>query len=232
MDWPLVTILIVTYDRPDEIRRTLAALVNHLHYSGELRWHIADDGTPGSYLDDLRRDFPVLNLARSVTQRGGWGVNVNTALRAATTDLVFLCEDDYVAQRAADLDRGVIVLAAQPGIGLVRYDGIGGHVGMNLWLCEARQEERTVNYLEIDRRHSAHLNVYSNRPHLKHRRFHDAVGYYAEGLSLGFTEESFAHRVKDADPGCGVAILGDGIEYSFDHIGKSRQGTDADPNRG
>ena len=227
----MITILIVTYDRPAEIRRTIDALREHIHYSGELRWHIADDGTPGNYIAELIRDYPTLKFTVTVTSHLGWGANVNKALQhTQMSDLIFLCEDDYVATRSLDFDAGAALLTTHTELGIVRYDGIVGHNGLNLWLREAKTEQGVVPYLKIDRNQSTHLNIYSNRPHLRHRRLHDALGLYSEGVSLGITEEGYAHRVLDKKDALGFAVLLDGLWNAFDHIGKSRQGTELDSN--
>ena len=85
-----------------------------------------------------------------------------------------------------------------------------------------------MDYMILER-YSPHLNVYSNRPHLKHRRFHSKYGPYSETTPLGMTETEFAHRVKDIGvDGPLLAILADGVVRAFDHIGKSRQGTELD----
>ena len=228
MNWPDLTVMIVTYNRPREIRRTTKALEESIVYPGQLHWHLADDASPGTYIQDLHQDFSHLKFSATSTNRQGWGANVNKALKFIRDDYTFLCEDDYVAVRQIKLHIGVRILEAQPTIGLIRYDGIAGHLGLNLWLREARTPIGTLSYLEIDRGHSGHLNVYSNRPHLRHRRFQNVVGYYPEGISLGHTEEAYAHKVIDAKPGMGLAILSDGIGRAFDHIGKSRQGTKLD----
>jgi glycosyltransferase involved in cell wall biosynthesis len=228
MEYPDLTVLIVTFDRPKEIRAVIEALQRRINYHGKVHWHIADDGTPGTYLPDLYQDFRELHFTATQTQRKGWGANVNKALRHIRDDYIFLCEDDYVAKRPINLNRGVAVLESQPELGLIRYDGISGHIGIRLTVREARSGAGVVDYLELDLNHSGHLNCYSNRPHLRHRRFHDTVGYYAEGRPLGVTEEGYAHRVLDADPQSGIAVLGDGVARAFDHIGKSRQGTEFD----
>lgn len=223
----MITVLLITYDRPREIRCTIDALRVHLHYSGALRWHIADDSSPADYIPQLVRDYPDLGLIATTTQRQGWGANVNRALQhPQMTDLIFLCEDDYVAKRDIDLDFGAALLMGSD-LGVVRYDGIAGHVGLNLWLKEYDTALGRLNCLKVDQRHSTHLNVYSNRPHLRHRRFHDTFGLYKENLPLGKTEEEYAHRILDKN-GPGIAILPDGIPTAFDHIGVSRQGTDKD----
>ena len=226
--WPDITIMVITFDRPTEIRRTLYALSAYLEYGGKLLWHLADDGSPDGYLQSLRDEYPDLQLTVSVTKRQGWAANVNKALASVKTDYVFLCEDDYVCKRPLNLTRGVALLEAVPTVGLVRYDGIAGH-DLDLHLREVKTRAGMLNYMTIDRHTSPHLHVYSNRPHLAHRRFRDWYGEYRVGKPLGQTEEDYAFRVKDDEEGPEVAILSDGIARAFKHIGKSRQGTEADP---
>ena len=221
---PKVTILLVTYDRPIEIRKTIDALIQHIKYDGELNWHIADDSTGGNYIEKIFRDYPKLNFTATVTKRAGWGANVNKALSSIKNDFIFLCEDDYVALKDIQLNHGVALLSGTKELGEVRYDGIAGHVGLVLEL----KEFHSINYLVIDKEKSSHFNVYSNRPHLRHRRFHDLLGMYPEGISLGETETSYAGRVKNAIGYADVAILSNGVERAFEHIGKTRQGTEQD----
>lgn len=227
MKWPTVAILIVTFDRPRLIRETIAALQRYLQYKGQLRWHIADDGTP-NYVADIEHDFPLLEFTHTITERGGWGVNVNAAMRYLSGEFIFLCEDDYKLRRAVDLTRGVALLLADKSIGLVRYDGIAAHGerGLDLQLRSVRHGQMKIPHLRI-LKGSAHLNVYSNRPHLQHPRFHVAYGGYPTGTSLAQTEQVFARRVKERK-GPDVAILPDYLFTPFLHAGKSRQGTAQD----
>lgn len=231
MNWPTVAILIVTYDRPVEIRQTINALRSNIRYPGDLAWHIADDHTPDkAYLTSLKLSYRVLRLTYTVTDRKGWGANVNKALLYCWdhySDFVFLCEDDYVSQRPVDLRKGVLLLQHVKGLGAIRYDGLHGHA-LDLSLREVKTPVEKVTVLTI-LESSPHLNVYSHRPHLKHRRFHDAYGMHAEGLKLGETESGFAHTVKDQyaqNPK--IAVLMDGLPRAFKHIGKSRQLTEED----
>lgn len=226
--FPPLTILVVTYDRPQEIRRTIDTLLHRIDYRGSIHWHIADDASPGTYIADLLDDYRYLHLSHTVTNRQGWGANVNKALSSIATDYIYLNEDDYVAQVDIDLNQGVALLEANADLGIVRYDGIEGHT-LDLELREQDTRIGRLNYLRI-RKDSPHLNVYSHRPHLKHRRLHDAVGLYAECLPLGQTEEEFAHRIKDRfkDKPPHVAILPNGIQRAYSHEGRSRQGTEFD----
>jgi hypothetical protein len=201
-----------------------------LKYDGPLHWHLADDLSPPEYLPALFKEFPDLHFTMTQTARQGWGANVNKALRYlhARTPFVYLNEDDYVPTTTLDLTAGVRLMLERP-ISLVRYDGISGHLGLNLWLRELqRSDGPTIDYMEIDTERSQHLNVYSNRPHLRHQRLVEQIGYYPEGRVLGATEEAYAHRVKGARPSPGVAVLANGIRRAFSHIGKTRQGTPDD----
>lgn len=215
--------MIVTYDRPMEIRSVISALLDHLKYKGALRWHLADDGSAQGYLDSLQWYFSEVQFTMSVTQRKGWGVNVNTALKARLEDYVFLCEDDYVASGDLDLNAGVALLESVSGIGLVRYDGLSGHA-LDLQLREADSRIGRINYLLIE--HSSPFPyIYSNRPQLKHRRFHAHYGWYPEGRPLAETEETFVVHVKGDPNGPKLAALADGVPRAFDHIGRSWKGS-------
>jgi hypothetical protein len=244
MEWPKVSILIVTYDRIKEIKRTIYALKKHLKYQGELLWHLADDHSPGNYIDDIKREFSYLNFSATITDRKGWGKNVNKALVHcwANSDYVFLNEDDRPPIKNYDLTSGVAVLmskddANKPGaaterkpIGMVRYDGIAGH-WLNLELREAKTEIGNINYLHV-LKNSPFLNCYSNRPALTHRRFYDSYGMIPEGKGLADTESSYAHTFKHSKKGPWIVTLEDGIRLAQDHIGKSRQNSEHDKPKG
>ena len=226
MEWPSISVVVVTFDRAAEIRRTLVALRAHLHYEGKLLWHLADDGSVHGYLTSIEKEFPFIDSV-SITNRRGWGANVNAALRQIRTDFIYVNEDDYVLQRDLNLTQGVRLMQLRPQVGLVRYDGICGHVGQSLRLCEALPHGQ-LDYLVIEPELTHGHFTYSHRPHLKHRRFHQYYGLYAEGLPLADTEVEFGKRVKHMLEGPQIAILSDGIPRAFEHIGESRQGTELD----
>ena len=228
--WPDVAVMIVTYDRPDEIRRVIRALDKHLQYNkGKFVWYLADDGSLGNYVSDIQRDFANLGFRTTITKRLGWGANVNKCMRKIGEQYIFLCEDDYVALYPLDINQGIALLSSKTAnIGLVRYDGLAGH-RLNLAIEEIKTPSLgMLQYLEILKKDSRGLNVYSNRPHLKHVKFHRGYGEYPMGKSLGETESAFAHRIKDILKGPKLVALENGIRRAFDHVGKSRQGTGLD----
>jgi len=227
-DYPSLAICIITYDRLPEIKATISALQRHFIYSGPVSWHIADDASPIGYIGAILNEFPDLHFTHTSGKRGGWGVNVNTALTLlnARYPYVFLIEDDYVAKRDLNINAGVALMEANKKICVVRYDGIAGHI-LNLRLREQKTPTGIIPYMYINK-DSPHLNVYSNRPHLRHTARFSCFGKYPEGKSLGKTEEAFAHKVKDSEKCADFAILAKGIELAFNHIGKSRQGSEWD----
>ena len=83
MDWPTVSILIVTYDRPVEIRKTIVALSTHLSYPGKLIYHIADDHTPDdAYLPRIKSDFREL-VIKYLDIHGVWDSRSDLTRRAS-----------------------------------------------------------------------------------------------------------------------------------------------------
>jgi len=225
VNYPKLAICIITYDRLPEITRTITALQCHLKYSGEVFYHIADDSSPTGYIDAIHARFPHIPFTHTLGCRGGWGVNANTALALLNKKYlyVFLIEDDYVAKKDINITHGIALMQSNKKVCAVRYDGIAGHI-LNLRLRETATPIGNIAYMYINKG-SSHLNVYSNRPHLRHTVRFACFGKYAEGEPLGETEELFAHKVKDSGDSCmDIAVLAGGIENAFDHIGKSYQG--------
>lgn len=240
-EFPPVTIGIITYRRVQEIQRTVDALVQNVTYRGELRWLIADDSSPDGYVSKLKRNrlFKDIGAAFvSTVKNSGWGVNANNLLKHVDTDYVLFLEDDYVLTKPLDLSLGVALLEEKPHLGLVRYRGTAGdHVIFHQFQAdmtryipdfrEAMGHPGGLTYLQLDG-HSPTAYLYSNGPHLKHRRFHAFYGEYPEGKKLGDTEETMAVRVKSMmqkDPANapGIVVLPAWVELQFDHIGASFQ---------
>lgn len=247
MNLPSLAIVIVTYDRPEEIRKMVMALKSHLRYDGSLVWYVADDCSPGDYALHLRSWMQDLLMQQVRLVRpehnSGWGANVNNCLRSVKEMVVFQIEDDYILQRPIEMTPLVLLLMLNEQVGLIRLDGIAGHrlhaeineLDLRSGLPDYQQSKLCnpgkLYYWRLNP-HSHELYVYSNRPHIKHRRFHHFFGPYPERLKLGQTEESFAHRVKDhmmrlADTPQIVVPMGFELP-SFDHIGISHQHTEFD----
>jgi glycosyltransferase involved in cell wall biosynthesis len=231
VELPNITVLVVTWNRPKIIRKTIYSLVKHLDYPREkMRWHLADDNSPGDYVNDILSEFHYLNWSYSITNRKGFGANVNKALKQINNKFIFFNEDDVAPFETINVVRGVQLLQNEKSVGLVRYDGIAGHTTFTLRLRETRLSKRDkFTYLTIE--NSQRPITYSNRPHLFHKRFLDYYGLYPEGLKLAKTERIYALHVLRNKGGPKIAILEDGIENKFTHLGagkNSRQNTKDD----
>ncbi len=243
MDWPEVTILICTYERKDELEKTVTALRENFDYPN-LKWLICDDSSPSKYAVELSRTKPYRSPPLRVVhtaQNSGWGANVNHGLSEVKSEFVFFIEDDYVLKKPLDLKIGMALLLTQPHVGMLRYRGTAGeHIilhqldaNVSEQLPDHRDGMGTPGHLTFALLDSGSpsLYLYSHGAHLKRKSFHEFYGMYPEGLKLGETEEGYAHIVKNRmkDPGApALAILPDWIVNWFDHIGRSYQLTDAD----
>lgn len=244
MGLPPVTIQVCTYNRAEELSKTLHAL-EQIEYSGELQILVCDDHSPGDYEERVSSIFawlgsPLKGIKKrflSTPHNVGWGANVNNGLRVIQTPYIFFLEDDYLLTETLDLDPAVALMETKPEVGMVRYRGTAGsrlvyhqfEADISAHIPQYREGlgvRGKMTYLLLDYG-SPELWIYSNGPHLKSQRFHAFYGEYPEGLKLGMTEELYAHIVKDDRmriPGApAIAILPDWIPMKWDHIGESYQ---------
>jgi glycosyltransferase involved in cell wall biosynthesis len=239
MNWPEITVLIITYKRPDETRGVIRALQKNLSYPN-LTWIICDDSSGKDYQNALKVDYPHIKVV-STTENSGWGANVNNGLHHVKSSYVFAIENDYILTQPLDLRIGVALMQVNDAIGRIRYDGVVGHQV----ICHLRESD-IVQYLPTYRQGMAlpgklsywlidsaspSLWLYSNRPSLSHIRFWKFYGNYPEGLRLGATEEAYSHLVKDKMNDLGapaIAVLPEWVVRHFDDIGVSFQHTSED----
>lgn len=211
MSLPPITIVVTTYAPPGEagVHRRNAALSawqswrEHLKYEGELRVHIADDGSElvdytESWWKNLNRRHPLCplgNLTYSRQERWGVGASLNAGFREAYKDslLTLYAVDDWGLRSQFDLTPWVDLLTECESIGAVRLgpphpDLTGtiehyprppsGKVSDGLW------------YLRLDRHHFA----FSHRPTLFHKRLTDAYGPFDEDISALECEQLYNER--------------------------------------
>lgn len=193
-------------------------------------------------------------FTQSTPERMGWAKHMNWAMgeihrHFPNTQYLFFCEDDYLLTRELDLSAGVAMMETCPQVGMLRYRGSAGsrclyhqfEADIRPFLPDYVEAKGSISgrltYQQFDRA-SQTLYIYSHGPHLKRfvakdgwSAFHDFYGLYPVGLKMGHTEEAYAHTVKDnmsVQGAPGIAILSDWILMQWDHIGKSRQGTEHD----
>lgn len=166
----------------------LASWLEYLNYDGEIRIHIADDGStlPG-YINELC-DLWGATLSQQVAC--GVGASLNAGLQKAFSqgDLALYLVDDWMAVERVDLTPWTKLLIARDDIGMVRlgppHPGLTGTVEMGI-------EGEWQNWLlRLDRHHYA----YGMRPALYHRRFYDAYGPFEERCSSLECERMYNER--------------------------------------
>lgn len=209
--YPPLSILIVTYNRAETLCATIARLAEHLYYTGPQRVFVADDGSDDGTHKALA-GFDNIELVQS--NRSGLGANTNTGLRAAFaySPFVLQLQDDMHLLGHLDLHPHIEKLRDDPTAGFIRLWGVGGH------RYEARLEGNHWRVMW----HSPELYIPSDRPHLKHKRFHDHFGYYPEGLTTAATEEAWCHNCKSRaghnGVQCDVLVPQMETERLFEHM--------------
>lgn len=228
-DWPGVSVLIPTYNRLQVVADTVAMLAQMIDYPGTLTFWLGVDndkessrqvavfvlkhcGVNVNAIEGPRRRNPAI--------KGFLGANLNLLLRASRNDnLLMQMDDDHHLLRRLDLKPHVERLMTDETAGWIRLMGVGFHRYCG---CLDGRYWR-VNW------DSPELYIPSNRPHIKHRRFHEFYGVYPEGLKLGETEERFCHQCKDkalmslAYAPQVLVPLDTLTESGWDHVGQSFQ---------
>lgn len=246
---PHITIVVVTFRRLNEIRKTIDALLKNVVYPRhKLHWLIADDHSDdtGEYVNAIVNTprYKMLDMKASITEHNcGWGCNANTAIAKVETELMFFLEDDMQLTAPLDLRVGVALMETLPHVGMLRYRGTAGdHFVLHQMECDiskylpdyqdAEGLSGKLTYCLIDSG-SPSAYVYSNGSHLKRKSFHapENYGSYDEGKKLGHTEESFAITTKERmklPNAPAIAILPDFIKNVWNHFGQSYQLTELD----
>lgn len=214
---PPVGIILLTYERTDYAKRTVASVAKHLKYDGQLYWYIADDGSSREHFDRISYyvfDCGGVVISSHQTQEGnrGYGVNANTAwkwLHQNKIDITFWLEDDWEMVRDFDITPHVQTLDE-------------GHAGMirtafiPLWASMKAVHHSNKYYLELLK---DALYAYSGNPHLKHHNFATSYGLMPEGRNPGETEIAYDHIVRHTE-GVPILIPAEICDPPFQHIGE------------
>lgn len=227
-DWPNISVLIPTYNRTQIVANTVSAMHQLLVYPGQITYWLGVDNDNESaaevgefVIKQSSAKVNAINGPRRLSRgkKHSLGANLNLLLTASHEDMIIMqMDDDHLLLRKLDLREHVEKLIQDPSCGWIRLMGVGFH---NYCGCLDGRYWR----ISWD---SKELYIPSNRPHIKHRRFHQFYGAYPTGLKLGETEERFCHQCKDkaltTGGGPDVLVPVDVLtESSWDHVGNSFQ---------
>lgn len=213
-----ITVILQTYRRTSYAVRTIAAARELLHYAGELRWYVADDGSPAAHWDACRDALG--GSIEGHTMRQGYGGNANTAWHEAESALTFWLEDDFVLREPLDLTPHAYALMDAPALGMIRL-GYIDPARLELPWPFAHRSYHTLPRDWPD----ASFYAFTGHPSLRHHRYREAYGDYPEGLGPGDTELAYAYQYRIGDGPLIVWPEGYPAGGYWDHIGKIKTET-------
>jgi hypothetical protein len=205
-----ITIIATTYfpDGPDGLARaitadeTIRSWAEHMKYGGDLRLHVADDGSNTDAENIGYRWWPVRTWSKQA--RRGVGASLNRGIEQALSvgDLLGYGVDDWALTGPIHLDPWAALLERDESIGCVRL-GIA-HPGLT---GEVEHDPESGEYfLRLER----HNFAFATRPFLMHRRFYEAYGPFDEGVNAYECERLFNERFcreRAHMPGCVQASI-------------------------
>jgi len=188
----VIGIILLTFARLAYARRTLEAVAQNLQASEPFWLHIADDGSPQEYRDELWNLGHKLygeNVSMTNSERGGYGANYNLATQTLhfICDLVLPLEDDWELLRPLDLDPIARVLR-EGYYGCVRM----GYIGFTQQLNGHFDSHAGYHWLALEP-DSPEPHVFAGGPRLESVAWQRRVGPWPEGLPAGETEFHVAH---------------------------------------
>lgn len=213
-----ITVILQTWERTDCAVRTIRAALQYLKYP-DLRWYVADDGSRPEHLDTIRSELYDANVIGWHTERRGYGANANAAWHEANYEgaLSMWIEDDWELRQPLDLYPYAALLMEREEIAMVRLGVLNLDIRGRTWAHNG------LVYWKLDREpHHEGTPVFTGHPSLRHKRYLEAYGPYAEGLMPGETELSYAWQFRIND---GPAIVWPAdlpASGYFGHIGSVR----------
>lgn len=193
---PPITIVCTTWLPPgidglkrlDAVTLALESWRKNLLYDGDIRLHIADDGTESNHFEKLQSAVSDIwsEVSYSQQSRHGVGASLNKGLEVSwsISPLVLHAVDDWQILEEFDLTPWADMLMQFKEIGLVRFfphPDISGRIRY-FW-----DMEPTQHGLILDRHHYA----FATRPFLAHKRFFDLHGPFTEDVNAYQVEQDY-----------------------------------------
>jgi glycosyltransferase involved in cell wall biosynthesis len=191
-EWPLVSVVVTGYERPEQLEATAKSLLAVTRYPS-LELILADDGSS----EEARRKMRGLPFDRFVfaERNRGLGANTNAGLAAARGDYILQLQDDWECIGPPDfIERGVRLMQACPSVGLVRFTKL---FSRDRSLPPHEVLESDPNVLIMRPQLGSPFFVYSDQPHLKSRAYVEFIGPYQESRYMQRTEEDMRRRFNE-----------------------------------
>ena len=190
-DYPLVSVLIVHYNRPHILEKALQSFKDHCSYPN-LEFVITDDNSKPEVIEEIKKlPFDKYVFAE---KNGGIGANANKGIKACSGKYILQIQDDHLVMPGFNdyLQHGVTVLESNKKVGFLRYI-----VGRHFKVKHAEKIDATEYYVvpkAIWKNGERGFFQYSDLPHLKPADIHERIGYYLENKPMAYTENEFNIR--------------------------------------
>jgi len=188
-DLPLVSVLFVTYNRPELLARTVHSFLQHTKYP-QLELVVTDDAsTPNARRAITELPFHVFVLA---DENRGLGANLNAGLRRCSGRYILVLQDDWDCVAPPDYLRNTIaVMQENPQIGFVNFYGAQHEIASAPLPGSDEPCHEIVNEFFDGERH---LPIYTDTPHVVAAEAVRCLGYYREGCRMEQCELDYAAR--------------------------------------
>jgi hypothetical protein len=194
MSQPPIWVLLTTYHRTEIALKTIRGIKENFLWSN-IGWVIADDATGGDHLkqlkDEIGGSYSVVTYDNE--KHLGVGHNMNYGLRTIWemgADLTLVLEDDWLLEKPFDPTPAVNLLMNDPNAGMVKWGYLSA--GANADIISAE------NNLWLRFQRNDYTYIYTGHASLRHKRLHQHVGMFAEGLRAGENELDFCNKYNSA----------------------------------
>jgi len=192
IEWPLVSVLFVTYKRIDLLKKAVESFRQNTDYP-RLELVIADDGS-GTEIQAEIGKLPVDVFALAPKNRG-LGANNNNGIRHCNGKYVLMVQDDWECRGPVDyLTNAVSVFEANPQLGFINFAGAPHPADLNLPL-KGSAEPCYVTPRPYEGSDKEEF-LYCDQPHLRSRTSLDAIGPYIEDRDMEKCETDYNFRWK------------------------------------
>jgi len=192
IEWPLVSVLFVTYKRIDLLKKAVESFRQNTDYP-RLELVIADDGSGPQMQVEIRK-LPVDVFALAPKNRG-LGANNNNGIRHCNGKYVLMVQDDWECRGPVDyLTNAVSVFEANPQLGFINFAGAPHPADLNLPL-KGSAEPCYVTPRPYEGSDKEEF-LYCDQPHLRSRTSLDAIGSYIEDRDMEKCETDYNFRWK------------------------------------
>ena len=114
-NFPLVSVIIPTYNRPDFLKLTIESILCQTYPKLEII--VVDDGSPGDHNQQLCKQFPEVNYIK-IPNSGGPARPRNIGIGRAEGEYIALVDDDDI-WLPEKIEKQVHILNTNPDFGLV-----------------------------------------------------------------------------------------------------------------